>query len=698
MPAHLPGPHVHERRKALTYHIVAGGLLLLVLVIYRLSTENSVFPAFLHYALREPVDVFADWLPETFRFILKPISDAVKLSLKALDRFFLGLPWPVVVLGVFLLTQHLGGLRLSLLSAGSLLFMGVTGLWDASLITLTIMTISVAITVIIGIPLGIWTARSDRVEMIMRPVLDAMQTMPAFVYLLPVMLLFGIGATSAVMATIIYAAPPVIRLTNLGIRQVPTEVVEAATSYGSTPLQILFKAQLPLAKPSIIMGINQTVMMALGMVIFVALIGASGLGKEIWFAMRRLHIGLALEAGLAVVLMAIVMDRISYALTDRERESKPRAYEAEPAGMLARMKKSVARIGAFAQVLSHAFATGMAVLIGCVAQQFTRKDVTGILRRVFTAHAFLLASSLLLLTLILVNRYLVDFGEFPAAWIFHFAKPVDAAAAWMNISLAFITDPMRKAIFVYGLGPMRDFLIWLPWPVLMLGIAYLAWQVAGWRIALLSLFGFTFIGVTGMWVPTMVTLSQVLVALILSVVIAVPIGILASRSDGFEALIRPVLDAMQTLPAFVYFPVVIMLFRIGDLSGIIATVIYAMPPAIRLTNLGIRQVSAEVIEAARSYGSTPRQILFKVQLPLALPSIMMGINQTTMMALAMVIYAALIGARGLGAEVLLSIGRFDVGAGFEAGMSIVILAVIADRITQGWAKGRQQALGVVTSQ
>lgn len=698
MNAHSPDPHVHERRKIFMYHVAAGGLLLLVLVIYKLSTENSVFPAFLHYALREPVDVFADWLPETFRFILKPISDAIKLSLKRLDGFFLGLPWLVVVGGVFLFTQHLGGLRLSLLSAGSLMFMGVIGLWDVSLITLTIMTLSVAITLVIGIPLGIWAAHSDRVEMILRPVLDAMQTMPAFVYLLPVLLLFGIGATSAVMATIIYAAPPVIRLTNLGIRQVSPEVVEAAKSYGSTSLQTLFKVQLPLARPSIMMGINQTVMMALGMVIIVALLGASGLGKEIWYAMRRLNIGLALEAGLAVVLMAIVLDRISYALTGREREGKARAYEGEPPGMLARMKKSVARIGAFAQGLSRAFATGMAVLIGWIARPFAKKDVTGILRRVFTAHAFFLGSSALLLALLLVNRYLVDFSEFPAAWIFHFAKPVDAAATWMNINLAFITDPMRKSIYVYGLGPMRDFLIWLPWPVLMLGISYLAWRVAGWRIALLSLFGFAFIGVTGMWIPTMVTLSQVLVALVLSVGIAVPIGILASRSDGFEALIRPILDVMQTLPAFVYFPVVIMLFRIGDLSGIIATVIYAMPPAIRLTNLGIRQVSAEVIEAARSYGSTPRQILFKVQLPLALPSIMMGINQTTMMALAMVVFAALIGAKGLGFEVLLSITRFDVGAGFEAGMSIVFLAVIADRITQGWAKRRQQALGVAASQ
>ena len=192
----------------------------------------------------------------------------------------------------------------------------------------------------------------------------------------------------------------------------------------------------------------------------------------------------------------------------------------------------------------------------------------------------------------------------------------------------------------------------------------------------------------------MITLSQVTVALTLSVVIAVPLGVAASRNDRFEALLRPVLDTMQTLPAFVYFPLVIMLFKIGALSGIIATVIYAVPPAVRLTNLGIRQVPAEVVEAARSYGSTPLQILFKIELPLALPSIMMGINQTTMMALAMVVYASLIGAKGLGQEVLLAIGKFDVGAGFEAGMSIVFLAVIADRVTQGLALKRQRAMGM----
>ena len=169
----------------------------------------------------------------------------------------------------------------------------------------------------------------------------------------------------------------------------------------------------------------------------------------------------------------------------------------------------------------------------------------------------------------------------------------------------------------------------------------------------------------------MITLSQVATALLLSVMFALPLGVIASRSDWFERLLRPVLDTMQTLPAFLYFPVIIMLFKVGELSGIIATIIYAMPPAVRLTNLGIRQVPVEVREAARSYGSTRTQILLKVELPLAMPSIMMGINQTTMMSLGMVIYAALIGAPGLGHEVLVGLGQFDIGRGFEAGMSIV---------------------------
>jgi glycine betaine/proline transport system permease protein len=624
----------------------------LLLVVYKLTVANNSFPEALQYAMREPVDDFADWVAATFRFILRPISLTVKMWLKQLDTFFLGFSWPVIVFGVLLLAGKIGGLRLGLFAAACLMLIGSLGLWDTSIKTLTIMTLSVMFTVTVGIPLGVWAAR----------------------------LLFGIGATSAVFATMVYAAPPVIRLTNLGIRQVAAETVEAATSYGSTYRQTLFKVQLPMAKPSIMMGVNQTVMMALAMVIFVALIGASGLGKDIWFAMRRLKIGSAVEAGLAVVLLAVVLDRIGYALSRGDRDDDEHGV--------------ADALASAARAALESLADAVARSLAAVARHLAGHDPGPALMALFTRNAGFVAGVVVLATLVTFDVFVASFGDYPSALKFSFSRPVDEAARWMNINLAFITDPMRTFIYVYGLLPTRDFLLWLPWPVFFFALLYLSWLAAGWRIAALTFVGLAFIGVAGKWDATMLTLSQVTVALVLSVAIAVPLGVMASRHNRFEMLLRPVLDTMQTLPAFVYFPLVIMLFKIGDLSGIIATVIYAIPPTVRLTNLGIRQVPAEVVEAARSYGSTRRQILFKIELPLAMPSIMMGINQTTMMALAMVVYAALIGARGLGFDVLLAIGKFDVGAGFEAGMSIVFLAVIADRVTQGWALKRQRALGM----
>ena len=660
----------------------AGALaaILLLLAVYKLTVANDSFPEALQNSMREPVDDFADWVAATFKFILRPISLTVKLWLKQLDNFFLGVSWPIIVFGALLLVGKIGGLRLGLFAAACLMLIGSLGLWDTTIKTLTIMTLSVTLTVIVGIPIGVWAARSDRFEAVLRPLLDAMQTMPAFVYLIPVMLLFGLGATSAVFAIMVYAVPPVIRLTNLGIRQVASEAIETAASYGSTYRQTLFKVQLPMAKPTIMMGVNQTVMMALAMVIFVALIGASGLGKDIWVAMRRLQIGSAVEAGLAVVLMAVVLDRIGYALSRGDRDSD---------------KHGVAGAARVVWAGIEFLASSLARALAVVVRPFANSDPRFTLVALFTRNAGFVVGVAILALLVAVDLSVAGLGDYPSALKFHFAKPVDTAVRWMNINLAFVTTPLRNYFFMYLLLPTLNFLLWLPWPVFSLTLLYVAWRAAGWRTAALTFVGLTFIGVVGEWEATMITLSQVTVALGLSIAIAVPLGIVASRNDRFEMLLRPVLDTMQTLPAFVYFPLIIMLFKIGDLSGVIATVIYAVPPAVRLTNLGIRQVPAEVVEAARSHGSTPRQILFKVELPLALPSIMMGINQTTMMALAMVIYAALIGARGLGFDVMLAIGKFDVGAGFEAGMSIVFLAIIADRVTQGWALKRQRALGMI---
>ena len=662
--------------------------IVIFVLFYKMSGQSQGFPEALVHPVNKPIDAFADWLPEAFAWLLKPMSDIIRTCLKQIDTFFLWLPWPVIVAGVFFMTYWTGGMRLAVFCASTLVFMGVIGLWDVSVVTVTIMTLAVIITVILGVPIGILAARNDRFELVLRPLLDTMQTLPTFVYLIPVMLLFGIGATAAVIATIVYAVPPVIRLTNLGIRQVSQEVMEVARSYGTTERQMLYKIQLPMARPSIMLGINQTIMMALAMVVFVALIGGTGLGKEIWTAMRRLQIGRALEGGLAVVLLAMALDRIGYALSHREDGSDSKTHRFS---RWAWFYHGLSVLTEFCARAARAFAS----LVGSVIAPLVSVFANGAdAKRFLREHSFALGSIVCLLVLILLDVYLVEISEFPKEWRLNMRRPIDMAVKWMNINLSFITTPFRDGIYIYGLGPTRDFLNWLPWPVLVFGLAGIAWRLADARIALLTIASFGFIGMVGMWEPTMITLSQLIVSVTLSILLAIPLGVLSARSDRVDAVLRPILDTMQTLPAFVYFPLVIMLFRIGELSGIIATVIYAIPPAVRLTNLGIRQVPESAMEGARSFGSTPFQLLTKVQIPMALPSVMMGINQTTMMAIAMVAYAALIGAQGLGQQVLYAIGSFDVGKGFEAGMSIVLLAVVADRITQAWAKRQAAELGI----
>ncbi|MBI5829711.1 MAG: ABC transporter permease subunit [Chloroflexi bacterium] len=256
---------------------------------------------------------------------------------------------------VGLLGYWLGGWRLVAWAVFGLLFMGLVGLWTESMQTLALMGVSVFISLLVGIPLGILAARNDTFDAMLRPVLDGMQTMPAFVYLIPVLLFFGVARVPSVVATVIYALPPAIRLTNLGIRQVSPQAIEAAQSFGSTPRQMLFKVQLPLALPSVMAGVNQTIMMALGIVVIAALIGAGGLGREVMVSLQRLKVGRAVEAGLAIVFLAILLDRLSDALSkldltgiDRRREHRLPAGIAEalqlPARALGAPAAAVARL------------------------------------------------------------------------------------------------------------------------------------------------------------------------------------------------------------------------------------------------------------------------------------------------------------------------------------------------------------------
>ncbi len=240
--------------------------------------------------------------------------------------------------------------------------------------------------------------------------------------------------------------------------------------------------------------------------------------------------------------------------------------------------------------------------------------------------------------------------------------------------------------FEWALGSMP--------PTLMLAIFTLAaWQIAGIRLMLAVFASLLFIGFLGVWPGTMTTLSVVFTSLVLCLVIGIPLGIWAARSDRFYALVRPILDGMQTIPAFVYLVPIVMLFGIGNVPGVIVTIIFALPPVIRLTNLGIRQVPNDVIEAMLAFGASRRQLLWKAQLPLAMPSIMAGINQTLMMSLSMVVIASMIAVGGLGQMVLRGIGRLDMGIATVGGLGIVLLAIVLDRLTQSIAQSSQRRRG-----
>ncbi|MBS20624.1 MAG: choline ABC transporter permease subunit [Chloroflexi bacterium] len=264
---------------------------------------------------------------------------------------------------------------------------------------------------------------------------------------------------------------------------------------------------------------------------------------------------------------------------------------------------------------------------------------------------------------------------------------LDDSVDWIVINFGDFFDAVSDALKVV-LGKLRDLLVWIPWPVMMALVFIIGWKVASLKIAAMSVVGLVILATVNLWEPTMVTVAIMIVSVFLSIVVGVPVGILAARSDSVDTGIRPVLDTMQTMPSFVYLVPGIMLFGLGNVAAIFATVLYALPPCIRLTNLGIRQVDESVVEAGRSFGSSDMQLLLKIQIPMAIPTIMAGINQTVMMALAMSTIAAMVGAGGLGIEVLRAMGQLKEGEAIIAGCAIVILAVIIDRISQGYIENR----------
>jgi glycine betaine/proline transport system permease protein len=603
------------------------------------------------------ISAFLDWLTKeadfglfTFRDMTRFFSEIVDvpyqiaLGLLSGGGSVFGVPvppvgWLGVTLLVALLGFALGGLSLAALAGGAFLFIAVFGQWTSAMLTLASILVAVPLGVGGGLLLGIAGHRWPGFGRAILPFLDLMQTIPIFAYLVPILLLFGFGPTSAMIGTLIYAMPPMTRITLLALRRVPGEIVDLGRMIGCTRRQMTWRVMVPSSQASLMVGVNQVIMLSLNMVIIASMIGAGGLGFDVLSALRRLDFGAGLEAGFAIVALAIALDRLSQAA------ARQRPAPVSDQGFAARHPFVLAGLGVLV----------LAALAGLVAPA--------------------------------VQTY-------PEAWQLSTGSFWSEVVAFINVNYFDTIEALKNAVLLNILIPAKRFLIGLPWLGVAGLLALAGWCLSGPRLALLT-GGFTvLIAFTGLWEEAMTTVYLCGIAVLFAMLIGLPIGILVAERDRLWRGVSVIIDTLQTLPAFVYLMPAVMLFRVGDFTALIAIVAFALAPAIRYTVLGLRGVDPALIEAARAMGCTPLQILMRIRLRLAMPEILLGLNQTIMFALSMLVITALVGTRDLGQEVYIALTKADAGRGLVAGLCVAFIAIIADRLIHAAASRSRARLGL----
>jgi glycine betaine/proline transport system permease protein len=551
------------------------------------------------------------------------------------------LPW-IAVLGVAVLIGYrAGGRRLAVLVGVCFGLLVVFGQWDSAMVTLASILVAVPLGVGFGLLLGIAAFRWPRFERALTPLLDLMQTIPVFAYLVPILFLFGFGPTAAVVATLIYAMPPMTRITVLALNGVPHEIRDLGRMIGCTRHQMTWRILVPSAKDSLMVGVNQVIMLSLNMVIIASMIGAGGLGFDVLAALRRLDIGAGLEAGLAIVALAVALDRVSQAFAVRMG-----AARREPSG--------------------------------------------GLLRR----HPYTLSALAMLVVASLAGLAVPAVQNWPESWQVSTGPFFSDVVAWINVNFFDTLEGLKNAVLLNVLVPFKRLLGGLPWVGVVLMLAFAGYRLGGPRLALLTGVLSFLIAATGQWEKTMITVYLCGVSVVIAALIGIPIGIVAAERERLWRGVQVVIDTLQTLPSFVYLMPAVMLFRVGDFTAMIAVIAYAIAPAIRYTALGLQKVDPQLVEAGRAMGCTRWQILTKIKLRLALPEIMLGINQTIMFALSMLVITALVGTRDLGQEVYIALTKADTGRGLVAGLAVAFIAIIADRLIAAGALRTRKRLGI----
>jgi len=552
------------------------------------------------------------------------------------------LPWIAVIGLVMLLGHWLGGTRLALLAGGCFLFLAVFGQWTSAMITLASILVAAPLGVLLGLLFGIAAWRWRWIERLVTPLLDLMQTIPVFAYLVPVLFLFGFGPTAAVIATLIFATPPMTRIAILALRAVPGEIIDLGHMVGCTERQMTWRVMVPAARESLMVGMNQVIMLSLNMVIIASMIGAGGLGFDVLAALRRLDFGAGLEAGFAIVALAIAMDRLSQAAAEKLSAPSP---EVRNSGLVAR-------------------------------------------------HPYIVAALILVLVTTVLGYVVPGIHTYPQTLQLSTGTFWSEVVAWININFFDTLEAIKNAMLLNVLIPFKRFLGDLPWLGVTALLAFAGYRLGGWRLGLLTAGLALFIAATGQWEKAMITVYLCGISAVLAALIGLPIGIFAATRDRVWSWVQVAIDTLQTLPSFVYLMPAVMLFRVGDFTAMIAVVAFAIAPAIRYTALGIRKVDPKLIEAGRAMGCTEWQILTRIRLKLALPEILLGLNQTIMFALSMLVITALVGTRDLGQEVYIALTKADTGRGLVAGLSIAAIAIIADRLISAGAIHARRRLGL----
>ncbi len=619
---------------------------------------TSALPAWLDRLPDWAILPLADWINAVFAFlrddlglihVTRAFADGVEWLLDVTANLlygkyrwpFLGpIPWTVIAVTMGVLGYALGGWRLAALSGGTFVWIAVMGQWEWAMETLSVIVIAAPLAILLGLVLGTWAWRRPTVERILAPLLNVAQSLPHFAYMIPVVVFIGVGPKAGAIVTVIFATPPMIRMTLLGLQKVPPEVVESGKMSGASRWQLLRHVRLPTARAEILVGVNQVIMQCLAMVVLASFIGMPGLGQKLLNLLQSLKIGRSIEIGITIVLIAVTLDRLTRAWA----ETKPVHHE--PGVSWARRNRLW---------LVWAGLAG-----GCLA----------------LAQVWPLAA------------------EIGRRQGFSIGREIDPAVDWLVVLLDPVTLAIRGFLITEVLVPMRDAYLWLPTASVLLAGAGIGWLIGGRRSALIVLGYLGFLAICGWWDRSMITAYMVSFAVLVAAAIGLPLGIWAAANERRARAVLLVCDTFQTFPSFIYLIPVVMLFGVNDVAAIGAVIVFALVPMTRYCIEGLRGVPPSLLEAADMAGASRRAKLWSVRLPLALPTIMVGVNQTVMFSLFMVIIAAFIGTQDLGQEMQRALSATDVGKGLVLGLCVAFMGLMVDHLVTRWAADRRKALGL----